>query len=112
MRKAALVVSALLLSAVLGFVGQVTLRTDPDRAVLVLHPDGNRLSHPGDPSPMLGEKADWRRMFSRPSGRLMTTMAYDSESDRVVLFGGYTPSENLEWNRILREERFAPVGKL
>jgi len=31
-----------------------------------------------------------------PSARRDPAMAYDSESDRVVLFGGYTPSENLD----------------
>ena len=88
LRTDAWIISALLVSAALGFIGGALLRLDPHEPGRVFDGTENQPSPPRDPSPLLGEAADWRRMTSQLSGRWATAMAYDEESDRVALFGG------------------------
>ncbi len=88
LRTGAWIISALLVSTAVGFVGGNLSWVNPHEPGRVFGGSENRPSPPTDASPALGERADWRRMSSQPSGRQMAAMAYGEESDRVVLFGG------------------------
>lgn len=76
-----------------GFSGSMSYDTRADRAILVLNTDPetpNYFDYKSSQTWAYDLNTDtWTRLADGPSGRLGARVAYDSESDKMILFGGF-----------------------
>ena len=77
-----------------GFIGDMTYNARADRVILVLNTDPvtpNFFDYKTSQTWAYDFNTNtWTRLADGPSGRLGARVAYDSESDKVILFGGLT----------------------
>lgn len=81
-----------------GFLGDMTYNIKADRVILVLNTDPTR---PNDVDFQSSQTwaydfntDTWTQFAEGPSGRVGAVIAYDSESDKVILFGGFSLTTN------------------
>jgi hypothetical protein len=81
-----------------GFSGDMTYVHNADRVILLLNTDPatpNYFDYQSTQTWMYDYNTDtWLKLADGPSGRVGLKIAYDSESDKIILFGGFSLTTN------------------